>query len=210
VAPSATPRLIWLGRLVRTKRPEDAIAAFGRVREVIPGSTLDLVGGGYLEQGIRVKHHPGVTVHGFVDETMKAALLSRADLLLLPGTREGWGIVAMEAASYGVPVVAYDIPGVRDAVLDGATGMVVQANPDALGSASASLLQDADRWRQLSEAAKLRVQEFTWDRVAQDLLSALSQPTRPGVRLTPPALPPIPPAHASPKLRSSHVRTPPS
>ena len=176
LGPSATPHLMWLGRLVRTKRPEDAIAAFKRVRHVIPGATLDLVGGGYLDEDIRAERHTGVTVHGFVDDAVKAFLLSQADLLLLPGTREGWGIVAMEAASYGVPVVAYNIPGLRDAVLDGATGMVVPPNPDALGSAAAGLLQDADRWRRLSEAAQQRAQDFTWDRTARALIRALGQP----------------------------------
>ena len=176
-APSATPRLIWVGRLVRTKRPDEAIAAFARVRGVIPRATLDLVGGGYLEAAIRAQHHPGVTVCGFVPEAVKTSLLSQADLLLLPGTREGWGIVAMEAASYGVPVVAYDIPGLRDAVVDGVTGMVVPPNPDALGSAAVSLLQDADRWRQLSGAAQQRAQEFTWERAATQLLMVLSPPT---------------------------------
>ena len=178
-APGTAPHLLWIGRLVRTKRPEDAMAAFRQVREVLPAATLDLIGGGYLEASIRGQHRPGVMVHGFVPEAVKSALLSRADLLLLPGTREGWGIVAMEAASYGVPVVAYDIPGLRDAVSDGVTGMVVPANPDALGSAAASLLQDPDRWRQLSGAAQQRAQEFTWDRVAQDLLCAVSRPTTP-------------------------------
>jgi len=181
IAPGSTPRLIWLGRLVRAKRPNDAIAAFARVREVIPGATLDLVGGGCLEAPIRARHQPDVTVHGFVPEVVKTSLLSQADLLLLPGTREGWGLVAMEAASYGVPVVAYDIPGLRDAVLDGVTGMVVPAHPDALGAAAASLLQDPDRWRQLSGAAQQRSQEFTWDRAAEGLLRAFTRSTTPGV-----------------------------
>ncbi|HVD04248.1 MAG TPA: glycosyltransferase family 4 protein [Candidatus Dormibacteraeota bacterium] len=197
VAPSATPRLIWLGRLVRTKRPEDAIAAFKSVREVIPGASLDLLGGGYLESDIRAQHNPGVTVQGFVDETVKAALLSEADLLLLPGTREGWGIVAMEAASYGVPVVAYDIPGLRDAVLDGVTGLVVPANPEILGLAAASLLQDHDRWLRLSEAAQQRGREYTWDRVAQDLLGVLTRPTTPDVCTKTSALPPRPPSFSA-------------
>ncbi|MGC2296777.1 MAG: glycosyltransferase family 4 protein [Candidatus Dormiibacterota bacterium] len=172
-APSATPRLIWIGRLVRTKRPEDAIAAFARVRAVIPGASLDLVGGGYLEDGIRAEYHPGVQVHGLVDEPAKASILSRADLLLLPGTREGWGIVAMEAASYGVPVVAYDIPGLRDAVLDGVTGVVVPPRENALGSASASLLQDPDRWTRASRAGQERAKAFSWDLTARNLLGVL-------------------------------------
>ncbi len=178
-APGTAPRILWMGRLVRTKRPEDAVAAFQQVREVLPAATLDLIGGGYLEAPIRAQHHPGVTVHGFVPEAVKMSLLSRADLLLLPGTREGWGIVAMEAASYGVPVVAYDIPGLRDAVVDGVTGMVVPANPEALGSAAVGLLTEPDRWRQLSRAAQERAHEFNWDRVAKDLLNALGRTIRP-------------------------------
>jgi glycosyltransferase involved in cell wall biosynthesis len=173
-APGIAPRLLWMGRLVRTKRPEDALAAFQLVREVLPAATLDLIGGGYLEASIRGQNYPGVTVHGFVPEDVKISLVSRADLLLLPGTREGWGIVAMEAASCGVPVVAYDVPGLRDAVSDGVTGMVVPADPDALGAAAARLLQSPDRWVQLSSAGQQRAQELTWDRTAQNLLLALS------------------------------------
>lgn len=208
--PAATPRLLWMGRLVRTKRPADAITAFRQIREVLPAATLDLVGGGYLEGPIRAQHHSGVTVHGFVPEVVKTSLLSRADLLLLPGTREGWGIVAMEAASYGVPVVAYDIPGLRDAVLDGVTGRVVPTNPDALASAAVGLLQEPDRWRQLSGAARQRAQEFTWDRAAQDLLCALSRATRPGVGLSSPDPVALPCRQAAPPPvynRSLHVRT---
>ena len=203
--PNRPPRLLWIGRMVRTKRPGDAIAAFQQVREVLPASTLDLIGGGYLEAPIRAQHHPGVTVHGFVPEAVKTSLLSQADLMLLPGTREGWGIVAMEAASYGVPVVAYDIPGLRDAVLDGVTGVVVPANPGALASAAVGLLRGPDRWRQLSEAAQQRAQEFTWDRVAQDLLGSLSRPTEPGPGLSssdPSA--PIPTQTSTPLVYSAH------
>lgn len=179
VAPSAAPRLLWIGRLVRTKLPGDAIAAFKRVRTVLPGATLDLVGGGYLEAEIQSQHHPGVTVHGFINEGAKASLLSRADLLLLPGTREGWGMVAMEAASYGVPVVAYDIPGLRDSILDGATGVLVRPRPDAMGAASANLLRETERWARISQAGQMRAQAFTWDHAARELLSILARRLKP-------------------------------
>lgn len=208
--PAAAPRLLWMGRLVRTKRPDDAISAFRQIREALPAATLDLIGGGYLEAPIRAQHHPGVTVRGFVPEGVKRSLLSRADLLLLPGTREGWGIVAMEAASYGVPVVAYDIPGLRDAVLDGVTGMVVPANPDALGAAAARLLQDPDRWRQLSAASQQRAREFTWELVARDLLCALSRPTGPGAaRSSPDSAAPPRGQRSTPPVNSAHFRSEP-
>ena len=75
--PSAAPRLMWIGRLVRTKLPADAIAAFEIIRGAIPNATLDLVGEGYLERAIKAKHYAGVTVHGFVEESVKASLLPR-------------------------------------------------------------------------------------------------------------------------------------
>ena len=149
------------------------------IRSVIPRATLDLVGGGYLEREIRVQHHSGVTVHGFVQESVKVSLLSRADLLLLPGTREGWGIVAMEAASYGVPAVAYDIPGLREVVMDGVTGVLVPISPKDLAAASIELLQDPDRWIRNSRAGQHRSGDFTWDRTAQDLLRTMTLPGSP-------------------------------
>ena len=178
-APSAAPRLLWIGRLVRTKLPDDAMLAFKRVRAVFPDATLDLVGGGYLEAKIQSQHYPGVTVHGLTDEVVKTSLLARADLLLLPGTREGWGIVAMEAASYGVPVVAYDIPGLRDVVLQGVTGVLVPRVAEALGAAAAGLLADLERWTTISIAAQERAKDFTWDRSARELLATLTLSGRP-------------------------------
>lgn len=182
--PSRHPRLLWVGRMVRTKRPEDALSAYGLVRERLPGTSLDMVGSGYLLAQLAALDSCGVTIHGCVSEQAKRALMARADVLLLPGTREGWGIVAMEAAAHGVPVVAYDIPGLRDAVVDGVTGILVPPNPTALGLAAASLLKDSALWRRLSTAASQRAQEFRWDRASQDLLRALSHPTTPAAGLT--------------------------
>ncbi len=182
--PSLYPRLLWVGRMVRTKRPEDAVFAHAMVRERFPATSLDMVGTGYLREQLAALDSHGVTIHGRVSEQAKHALMERADVLLLPGTREGWGIVALEAAAYGVPVVAYDIPGLRDAVVDDVTGILVPPNPTALGLAAARLLQDSNRWRQLSRAARQRAQEFNWDRASQDLLRALSHSTSPAAGLT--------------------------
>ena len=174
-APETAPRLLWMGRLVRTKRPEDALAAFQQVREVLPAATLDLIGGGYLETPIRTQHHPGVTVHGFVPEVVKTSLLSQAHLMLLPGTREGWGMVAMEAAAAGIPVVGYRIPGLRDAILDGVTGVLTDPTPSALAEAAVRLLADPERWARLSGAAAERARAYAWDGIADRWLTVLER-----------------------------------
>ena len=174
-APGTTPRLLWIGRLVRTKRPEDAIKAFHQVRAALPAATLDLIGGGYLEASIRAQHHPGVTVHGFVNEPTKESVLAHADLLLLPGTREGWGMVAMDAAVAGTPVVGYRIPGLRDAILDGVTGVLTDPTPSALAEAAVRLLADPERWARLSGAAAERARAYAWDGIAARWLTVLKR-----------------------------------
>ena len=180
-----SPRIAFVGRLVRTKRPLDALSAFATVRSAFPLATLDVIGDGYLHRRLRALRAPGVTVHGFVPEAAKVELLRRAHLLLLPGTREGWGIVAMEAAMCGRPTVGYDIPGVRDAVQDGVTGVLTEPGPRQLGNAAAALLADPARWRQLARAAAGRAREFTWDHSAERLLTLLTAA-------------PAPPSHCSP------------
>lgn len=174
--PRSAPRLLFVGRLIRAKRPFDAVAAFRRIREVFPGAQLDIAGHGYLTPELQALSEPGVTFHGFVDDAEKHRLLSEADVLLMPATREGWGLVNVEAAIHGVPVVGYDVAGVRDAVVDGHTGVLTESTPEALAAAAVSLLGDALRWRAYSVCGAERARNFAWDRTAGRLLTAALQP----------------------------------
>jgi glycosyltransferase involved in cell wall biosynthesis len=169
------PRLVFAGRLVRTKRPQDAIRAFAKIRVAFPGATLDVVGDGYLRQPLCEQSSPGVTFHGFVTDQAKTALMARADLLLLPGTREGWGIVAIEAGLNRLPTVAYNVPGLRDAVVDGETGVLTAPDPDALGAAAVELLRDSGRWAAQASSARRRATASTWERAADGLMELMSQ-----------------------------------
>ena len=171
-APRRAPRLVFLGRLIRAKRPLDAVVALQRIRDFYPDATLDVIGSGYLGAQLEALGVSGVTVHGFVTEAAKHRLLSAADLLLMPATKEGWGIVNIEAAAHGVPVIGYDIAGVRDSVLNGRTGVLTESTPEALAAAAVNLLGDAQRWRAYSICAARRARTFTWDRTATTLLAA--------------------------------------
>jgi glycosyltransferase involved in cell wall biosynthesis len=182
--PRSEPRLLFIGRLIRAKRPFDSVAAFRRVREVFPGAQLDIAGHGYMTAELKALCEPGVRFHGFVSDAEKHRLLSDADVLLMPATREGWGLVNVEAAAHGVPVVGYDVAGVRDAVVDGKTGVLTESTPEALAAAAVSLLGDAARWRAYSVDAATRARSFAWDLTAGRLLSDALQPrTVPHVEL---------------------------
>ena len=170
-----SPRIIFLGRLVTSKRPLEALEAFLQIRKALPTATLDVIGDGYLAETLRQHPAPGVTIHGFVPESVKTEMLASADLMLMPGTIEGWGIVAMEAAALGTPVVGYRIPGLRDAILDGVTGVLTDSNPSALADAAVRLLAQPELWGRLSRAAAERAQAYAWKAVAVRWLTVLDQ-----------------------------------
>jgi glycosyltransferase involved in cell wall biosynthesis len=93
--------------------------------------------------------------------------LSQAHLILVPGVREGWGLVVTEANAMGTPAVAYNVNGLRDSVRDGQTGILVKKNtPQSLAHASIALLQDQYTLNKLSLNALTFSKEFTWDNTA--------------------------------------------
>jgi glycosyltransferase involved in cell wall biosynthesis len=173
--PSLRPQVIFVGRLVETKKPHHAIAAFVELRRAFPLAEMHIVGRGYLLPELRrlAVGHP-VHFHGHISDAGKNELLSQADIALVPGTREGWGIVAIEAAAHGVPVIGYRIPGLRDAVLDDVTGILTDCAAPNMASAAINLLSDAHRWHAMSRSAQLHAQAFSWQRSASELLAILS------------------------------------
>jgi len=91
-----------------------------------------------------------------------------ADALALPSHMEGFGLVYVEAAFYGVPSIGARVGGVPDAILDGETGLLVPpVNPAALAAAIARLRDDPSLRARLGEAARARAYaEFTVERMA--------------------------------------------
>jgi glycosyltransferase involved in cell wall biosynthesis len=109
-----------------------------------------------------------VTFHGRVSNDQKYSLVGKAHILLMPGVREGWGLVVTEANAMGTPAVAYDIAGVRDAVVDGVTGILTDENsPEDLARKALDLLRSPQRLRDLSENALEFSRKFSWDITAE-------------------------------------------
>lgn len=94
-------------------------------------------------------------------------LLSALDVLLLPSVREGFPRVVMEASALGVPVVASDIRGVREALVPGINGLLVPyGDAEGLAEATAGLLAHPERARALGEGGRaLARREFDQKRV---------------------------------------------
>jgi glycosyltransferase involved in cell wall biosynthesis len=89
-----------------------------------------------------------------------SALLSIFDVFVLPSYREGMPRALLEAMATGIPVVATDIRGCREEVVDGATGILVPVrDPEAVAVAVTGLLGDTRRAASLGAAARSRVIE---------------------------------------------------
>jgi glycosyltransferase involved in cell wall biosynthesis len=178
-APAEDPTILVLGRLVPHKRVEHVLRAAAVLRDRHPGLRIRVVGDGWwAPQLAREAERLGVTdlveFLGFVDESTKNAELARAWVLALPSLKEGWGIVVMEAASLGVPTVAYrSAGGVTESIVDGETGLLVDDDEVAYAAALDAVLADRGLRSRLGQAAALRSRGFRWQSAAQRFAGVL-------------------------------------
>ncbi|MDR2430364.1 MAG: glycosyltransferase family 4 protein [Puniceicoccales bacterium] len=92
--------------------------------------------------------------------------------LFMPRSFESFGMVYLEASAHGLPVLAHDTGGVRDAVIDGGTGLLVApGDRRALEVALRRLLESPGLRRRLGEAGRRHAQQFSWAKNAAALLA---------------------------------------
>ncbi|HET9420237.1 MAG TPA: glycosyltransferase family 4 protein [Nocardioides sp.] len=128
-------RLVVLGRLVPHKRVDLVLQALHALRDERPDLRLDVCGKGpdrprLEELTERLGLTDRVTFHGYLEEDAKERLLRGAALHVCASDVEGWGQAVIDAAGYGVPTVARDVPGLRDSVRDEITGWLVPDSAD--------------------------------------------------------------------------------
>ncbi len=170
---SQTPLFVSLTRLVPHKRVDVLLDAWREVQPVIGGRFV-VVGDGPELDGLRRRAAgiPGAELVGRVEDAEKERWFQEAWFLVHGAQHEGWGIVILEAAAAGIPTVAFDAPGVRDAVVDGKTGILVDGSE---GSKVELATKMARQWialatdrvyrAQLGGAARQRAIEYGWDRM---------------------------------------------
>jgi glycosyltransferase involved in cell wall biosynthesis len=157
---SAQPMFLALGRLTDYKRVDLLLKLWSRVRPVV-GGTLVIAGDGPERARIEAMAGPGVVLTGRVTEEEKHRLLCAAWLLLHPALIEGWGIVVAEAAIRGTPAVGFDVPGLRDSVVNGQTGLLVGSEGE-FASAWASLTLNHQAREAMGEAARRHAERLHW------------------------------------------------
>jgi glycosyltransferase involved in cell wall biosynthesis len=157
---SPEPLFLALGRLTDYKRLDLLLRLWDRVRPVV-GGQLVIAGDGPERESLEALAGPGVVFAGRVSEEEKHRLLCAAWMLLHPAMIEGWGIVVAEAAIRGTPAIGFDVPGLRDSVIHGQTGVLVR-NEGQFASAWATLAIDHQTRDAIGRAARDRALRLQW------------------------------------------------
>ena len=155
------PLFVGLGRLVPHKRFDLAVEAFNQIQPLI-GGRLVIAGDGPEGERLAKMAGPGVEIAGRISEERKRELLSHAWLMVHPASHEGWGLVITEAAAYGTPALAFRVPGLRDSIVDGMSGVLVD-RPEQLAEAWLELVRDTERRHRLRAGAVRRAEACSWD-----------------------------------------------
>lgn len=175
--------LLTLGRLVKRK------GTVWFIENVVPTLDRDLTyiiaGAGNEENAIREaidKHGLAerVVFLGGVSEQQKRVLYETADLFIQPnipvdGDIEGFGLVVLEAAANGIPVVASRLEGLKDAIKEGNNGFLVESmDAAAFKSRIEALLDDSGSLREIGKRAQEFVaKHYSWDHIARLYLDAI-------------------------------------
>ncbi len=167
--------LIFVGRLIKEKNVDVLIEAVGIVKEALPGVKCHIIGDGpEKERLLGLAAEPGltgnVTFFGFLGYEEIIARIKSSKVLVLPSSREGFGIVVIEAFACGVPVIT--VKGERNAaslLVNEKTGLVVNLDAGELGDAVCTLIANDALRERMRWAAKDVAKDYDWDMIALQL-----------------------------------------
>lgn len=166
--------LVYLGRLKRTKNPEDAIKAFLFVKEKVKDAKLGIIGDGPMMSYLKemYKNVADITFWGYLDDKAKYEILKKSHLLLVPSLREGWGRVVIEANAVGTVAIGYDVPGLRDSIKDKETGFLVK-NYEEMAQKVILLWENKELYRNMSQKALRWAENFSLERTRTEFVNFL-------------------------------------
>jgi D-inositol-3-phosphate glycosyltransferase len=173
------PMLLFVGRIQPLKGLDVAVRALGALED--PRAVLVVVGGASgrdgrneVERIDKLAASLGMADRIRFTDPQPHHLLSTyyraADVVLVPSRSESFGLVALEAAACGTPVVAAAVGGLRTLVEHGRTGFLVEGrDPQVFAAYTEQILTNPALGRELADAAATRARNFTWSTAAARL-----------------------------------------
>jgi D-inositol-3-phosphate glycosyltransferase len=178
--------VVFAGRVQLLKAPDVLVRALGVLADHGDDVPLLVVLGGAsgrptaLRELEALAYQVGVSddvvFHPAVSRTELARWFRCADVVAVPSRSESFGLVAVEAQACGTPVVAADVGGLRTAVRDGRSGVLVpDHDPHRWAAVLRDLLHDEERLARLSRGALEVAAHFSWDTTAEQTRKVYEQ-----------------------------------
>jgi len=152
---------LTVSRLVAVKNIEMQIRAFKNLELRFKNIELWIAGEGELREKLEVETHNHASVRFFGWQNDLGKFYSQADAFLLTSNYEGWGMVIIEAASFGLPIIMTDVGCAGEVIKDGESGIVIPVGGQKeLEAAMRKIIEDEDLRQKLGEGAKKAVEEL--------------------------------------------------
>jgi glycosyltransferase involved in cell wall biosynthesis len=157
------------------------LVAFSQTLKRIPQAKLVVVGEGDYKGELqslagRLKIEDKVEFTGFVDQAEKVRRLQGAWVAVCASLKEGWGLTNIEANACGTPVVASNVPGLKDSVVDGETGLLFEyGDRNGLSGHLVKILSDASHREKLTKGGLNWASKFSWDHAAERTLELIEE-----------------------------------
>jgi len=169
--------ILFVGWLSPHKGPDILIRAMTKILYRVPDAVAVFMGTGEsrgdlerLAKKLDIINH--IRFMGYIKEKIKKALIyNSSDIFAFPSTMtESFGLSCLEAMECGLPIVASNIGGIPDQVVNGLNGLLVPPrDPEALAEAIICLFKNKEMKKRMSNEGKLRAQRYSWPRIAEKI-----------------------------------------
>lgn len=176
---SQRPTLAYIGRLMSYKRVHLLIELIRELVKSRPETHLIIGGEGRERKTLEelvVRYHleHNVDIRGYVSQEEKLKLMREAWIFVTASFNEGWGLTVIEAAACGTPSIAFDVEGLRNAVVHGKTGYLAKNMREFIAKTE-ELLRDNAKRHELSLNALNHAKQFSWTKSARQTLDVLGK-----------------------------------
>ena len=177
-AKSKYPSVVYFGGMRKYKRPLEALYMLKSLLEKLEYVKLFVIGTGPEERSMKELVNE-LNIQDYVEFTGRISSEELSDIVasswlnVHTSVTEGWGLSILEASAARTPTVAYDVPGVRDAVEDGLNGIKVKdGDRKALADAAISILNNPERW--WSHSVEV-AQKYSWDKTVSQWIKLIEE-----------------------------------
>jgi len=171
--------ILFVGALREYKRVDLLINAFNDFLKEIPNSKLLIVGSGEREAELeklteKLSLQDRVIFFGFVDDKKLKEFYSIADVFVLPSPNieEGFGLVALEAAAMGIPIIVTQGAGISEHLIEDGIGKIIEPySADAIRSALLEVITNKKALVESKKAKNIILKVYSWKELVKDYLN---------------------------------------